>query len=205
MDIALPGLPSKEGDRPKDQGGNKSMSNNNNSNSNSNPKKKKDVLLSKQIIKESEDTLVFALMSLGISEFFKRPIKTSVCISGSVVVAGVFLRLALGVGASLFSIELPQGVSTSTQVGFILTDVTKSLVVETGKGLAPGLANTGIVLVNVTNQTGKALVSSALQSQSTIPKQKGVVNNNNPNNLLIHYQRGNTSGVKLIQLQQLDK
>lgn len=204
MDTALPGLPSKEGDRPKDQGGNKSMSNNNNSNT----KKKKDVLLSKQIIKESEDTLVFALMSLGISEFFKRPIKTSVCISGSVVVAGVFLRLALGVGASLFSIELPQGVSTSTQVGFILTDATKSLVVETGKGLAPGLANTGIVLVNVTNQTGKALVSSALQSQAaqgTIPKQKGVVNNNNPNNLLIHYQRGNTSGVKLIQLQQLDK
>jgi hypothetical protein len=134
-------------------------------------KGKPPIQVSEDSIRNSDQTQAFALMKLSCKEWWKRKWETTIIWCGSVFVFGVAGRFALGGLASGFSIALPEGASKSTQVGYVVTDATTTVLVAAGKNLLPGAGRIATTAGRVTKEVGATLVSIAIEEQVKLREQ----------------------------------
>jgi hypothetical protein len=177
MIMNFPGI---GGDNPQNNGGNKGGGPPGNreggdkkpmNNGRGDNKGKKEVVLSKQTIKESEHSLAFAWMGLGVSELFRRPIRMSASVIGMFVLAGIAGGLLLGIGAAVFRVALPENVRKSTEVGYIIADTTITIGAEAGRALVPATGRIGRVVIDAGDRAGFALVATALDNEAAYLEQ----------------------------------
>lgn len=196
MGMNLPGLGGDKPPQGREEGsksggnGDKRPMNNNGGN-----KGKPTLLVSEDTIKNSDQSQAYALMKLSWREWRKRPWYTTIFWTGSVICYTLLGGFILGGFASLFSVTLPEGAKPETQVGYIVVDAGKTVLIEGGKALAPAAGTLTRTGVDAINKVGTTLVSATLDEQVRLQEQVDTNPRESDNNgLLTRYEEVSNNG-----------
>lgn len=123
------------------------------------------------IIKSSDNTLVFDLFYLFYKEMLKRPLKTIIIVIGLVNLSNIGGGVLIGLSSSLLGVTPPTDSELTVQIGYVVGNTSTRIINDTGKVLVPATGEVIRITADSLGDSSRAMLVTHYNYSTNQPKQ----------------------------------